>query len=265
MFKASRRASAFMPGKSSAFTLIELLVVIAIIAILAAILFPVFAQARDKARQTACLSNMKQFGTAWLMYAQDYDETAMPIRNNAANYYFVLRDIIDPYVKNKDIYVCPSNNQTDQSVLTLTYTYNWCVGNTCGGTNDHPLATFSMPASVPAFVDSNNTQQTNTNYYFAYGGGTTNRFYGRRNQGTGSGYVAWGGALPKMIAHSGGANMIFVDGHAKWGGKQVGLFIPDYGTDKAWFTASDTNQPGPPSNGIDYDANGVTGTTTAYN
>jgi len=57
------------------FTLIELLVVIAIIAILAAILFPVFAQARDKARQASCLSNCKQMGTAWMMYTQDYDET----------------------------------------------------------------------------------------------------------------------------------------------------------------------------------------------
>lgn len=60
------------------FTLIELLVVIAIIAILAAILFPVFAQAREKARQTTCVSNLKQIGTAFMMYVQDYDETYPP-------------------------------------------------------------------------------------------------------------------------------------------------------------------------------------------
>ncbi|MCW3099934.1 MAG: prepilin-type N-terminal cleavage/methylation domain, partial [Chthonomonadaceae bacterium] len=63
-----------MQHRRTAFTLIELLVVIAIIAILAAILFPVFAQAREKARQTACLSNLRQIGTAVMMYTQDYDE-----------------------------------------------------------------------------------------------------------------------------------------------------------------------------------------------
>ncbi len=72
-FQSSR--SGFTLAKRAAFTLIELLVVIAIIAILAAILFPVFAQAREKARQTSCLSNGKQMGLSLLMYAQDYDET----------------------------------------------------------------------------------------------------------------------------------------------------------------------------------------------
>src|SRR5450432_3185412 len=87
--------------RRQAFTLIELLVVIAIIAILAAILFPVFAQAREKARQTSCLSNNKQYALATLMYVQDYDET-MPYSaylgpgNCVATFY----QVVNPYVKN---------------------------------------------------------------------------------------------------------------------------------------------------------------------
>ena len=90
------------------FTLIELLVVIAIIAILAAILFPVFAQAREKARQTSCLSNNRQYAEAILMYAQDYDET-MPMSIYPTNSGIVtIYLLMDPYVKNKQIQICPS-------------------------------------------------------------------------------------------------------------------------------------------------------------
>jgi prepilin-type N-terminal cleavage/methylation domain-containing protein/prepilin-type processing-associated H-X9-DG protein len=99
------------------FTLIELLVVIAIIAILAAILFPVFAQAREKARQTACLSNQKQIGTALALYVQDYDETT-PSANIYGRWWNPVskrngpdpfaRDQLMPYVKNEAIWYCPS-------------------------------------------------------------------------------------------------------------------------------------------------------------
>jgi prepilin-type N-terminal cleavage/methylation domain-containing protein/prepilin-type processing-associated H-X9-DG protein len=100
--------------RRSGFTLIELLVVIAIIAILAAILFPVFAQAREKARQSTCLSNMKQQGTAIAMYRQDYDETYPQAyyyldNNSSAGGYAQWSGMCQPYVKNWGIFVCPSD------------------------------------------------------------------------------------------------------------------------------------------------------------
>lgn len=97
----------FLAPRKGAFTLIELLVVIAIIAILAAILFPVFAQARAKARQTACLSSMRQIGTAVTMYAQDYDESVVPSQNGTAGVNLVSwPSLIQPYIKNADVFVC---------------------------------------------------------------------------------------------------------------------------------------------------------------
>src|SRR5262245_41008736 len=99
------------------FTLIELLVVIAIIAILAAILFPVFAQAREKARQSACLSNLKQIGVALQLYTQDYDEMTPSARTYGAWWTKndpkawpapYARDQLMPYVKNEALWNCPS-------------------------------------------------------------------------------------------------------------------------------------------------------------
>ena len=87
------------------FTLIELLVVIAIIAILAAILFPVFARAREKARQASCLSNCKQLGLGALMYAQDYDEVVGIYDWQAVRMFLVT----EPYLKNEQIFICPSH------------------------------------------------------------------------------------------------------------------------------------------------------------
>jgi len=101
-----------MQRRNSGFTLIELLVVIAIIAILAAILFPVFAQAREKARQASCLSNLKQSGLAGMMYVQDYDETyPLSLYINMGNNppcVYSFYNALTPYQKNAGIMLCPS-------------------------------------------------------------------------------------------------------------------------------------------------------------
>src|SRR6476469_1207041 len=115
-----RRRTRMQRTRRSAFTLIELLVVIAIIAILAAILFPVFAQARERARMSACLSNMRQIGSALMMYVQDYDETFPHLRFRhpgpfdtsmaaAGKHAYVWNNAIRPYLRSIDVFSCPSN------------------------------------------------------------------------------------------------------------------------------------------------------------
>src|SRR5579871_1946086 len=131
-----------MPRKSQGFTLIEPLVVIAIIAILAAILFPVFSQAREKARSISCLSNVKQMGTATQMYVQDYDEklffrasAANPsasrtgaIVPTAAQPPLIWWNCLQPYIKNTQIYVSPSDagpvlSKDSTGALTIKRSY----------------------------------------------------------------------------------------------------------------------------------------------
>ena len=149
------------------FTLIELLVVIAIIAILAAILFPVFAQARAKARQTACLSNMKQMGAAMMQYVQDYDETYFPYRVNGANPYnkaagstdgvgdmaatlIFWNQTLDPYVKSEGVFRCPSNPNawvnSDPNYVE-NETQDTFAGY--GGNNSYGLNNYVFPTAAP--------------------------------------------------------------------------------------------------------------------
>jgi prepilin-type N-terminal cleavage/methylation domain-containing protein/prepilin-type processing-associated H-X9-DG protein len=123
-----------MDRRRKGFTLIELLVVIAIIAILAAILFPVFARAREKARQASCSSNLKQLALGMLMYAQDYDDTHVMYRYASGRYWSTEGPVdgwnyhssygysnswptfIYPYVKNTQIFLCPSTRSNNMGV-----------------------------------------------------------------------------------------------------------------------------------------------------
>ena len=115
-------SSNVVPSRSErfGFTLIELLVVIAIIAILAAILFPAFARARENARKASCQSNLKQIGLGLLQYNQDYDETFPNMVSNGGSYYGWVQ-LVQPYIKSYQLFQCPSEPTSGSTIISQPY------------------------------------------------------------------------------------------------------------------------------------------------
>jgi len=232
------------------FTLIELLVVIAIIAILAAILFPVFAQAREKARSAACLSNMKQLGNALAMYSQDYDE-CMPTHENSCsagkNGQFTGLEWFEqlmPYVKDTGVFACPSASVTSvwkascypglhggqnfrcnygfhtgiahSPFVGIWWGQNWRAGL-------YRIATIPAPADTAVIGDSFVTpwitsadQNYGISIYCALANWPAGTSFDGVQCGCPPAITDLPLALKKWTRHQGGSNIVFADGHAKW-------------------------------------------------
>lgn len=195
------------PSKRSGFTLIELLVVIAIIAILAAILFPVFAKAREAARASACRSNLKQIGTAMLMYVQDYDEQIGHSWVNSPGDYS-WKDYLQPYIKNTQLYKCPSSRFPN-----FGSNYGIYEG-VCGKT----LAYFTAPAGTVMFADGSAVAMPdplNPETWTENGDLDWEIGYGRHIYDNGGPEGAWAGNRRAIGRHSNQCNVVYMDGHVK--------------------------------------------------
>lgn len=230
-----------MSDRRKGFTLIELLVVIAIIAVLAAILFPVFAQARDKARQASCLSNVRQISLGQSMYAQDNDgyfcgsnfnwevnrdnvpdlfigepgQEGWDLAYYGRRFYRGQVKALDPYTKNRQIWRCPSDNDSnvrrsggaDEGWVSYHWFPNWVFNN---GTDTDGYPDKGPTLGTPMDTDEHSAERILYGEYgiFGWDGGDTGHSY-----------------------HSTGYNAAFMDGHAKhvvWGRRHFTMPATDW-------------------------------------
>src|SRR5579875_205957 len=263
---------------SRAFTLIELLVVIAIIAILAAILFPVFAQAREKARAISCVSNMKQVELAWQMYIQDYDEqTVLPFNSPGPDVYHpfpkVLYDpgapqwwpaLLYPYFKTWGIFRCPDNadsyniygggpyawywNQMQFSSVGYNYSYLGHWDGYCDKSTGIALAAINRPAQMLAFVDSSFSWPDTGLGFSDVNAPDSGKWYPAPDTCVWSDDWTWpaNSASPTAFGsmaprHSDGVNVGWVDGHVKYLKWQATIAGTNFGQGVAYTSVQVTN------------------------
>ena len=243
IFSSKSRMRKKRDVKQAGFTLIQLLVVIAIIAILAAILFPVFARARENARRASCQSNLKQMGLGVLQYIQDYDETlpgslmgnpnAVPEGGyQVGGTYWIWYQLVYPYTRSMQVTLCPSSSALEgmrsyrghyASDGVAMFAPAGAASNAWGDTGTIKDSQFASPASTYLLMDGG--QWSIDPYYIALRGSAIGSYYLPESGDVGippdsgappSTNGAWFQTDYQSGRHFGGVNMAFAVGHVKW-------------------------------------------------